>query len=78
MSPRRTQLMRLIKAARNAAALQPDGSKVPTTRCFSLEGEVHEMLQQAADSGKLAVVTQTYAHRVMRLVMEKVRGWGNG
>jgi hypothetical protein len=30
------------------------------------------MLDHAEDMGKLAVVTQTYAHRVMRLLNEKV------
>lgn len=64
--------MKLIKAARNAAALQPDGSKVPTTRCFSIQAELGEMLETAEQAGKLAVVTQTYAHRVMRLISEKV------
>ncbi|KAG2436135.1 hypothetical protein HYH02_011643 [Chlamydomonas schloesseri] len=68
----KNQLMKLIKAARNAAALQPDGSKVPTTRCFSIQAELGEMLETAEQAGKLAVVTQTYAHRVMRLISEKV------
>lgn len=31
------------------------------------------MLQLAAHANKLAIVTQTYAHRVMRLIAEKVR-----
>ncbi|KAG2490698.1 hypothetical protein HYH03_010859 [Edaphochlamys debaryana] len=68
----KNQLMKLIKAARNAAALQPDGSKVPTTRCFSIQGELAEMLDSALQANKLAVVTQTYAHRVMRLITDKV------
>ncbi|GLC33498.1 hypothetical protein PLESTB_000081600 [Pleodorina starrii] len=68
----KNQLMKLIRAARNAAALQPDGSKVPTTRCFSIQAELAEMLESAAQTNKLAVVTQTYAHRVMRLITEKV------
>ncbi|PNH05649.1 putative serine/threonine-protein kinase [Tetrabaena socialis] len=68
----KNQLIKLIRAARNAAALQPDGSKVPTTRCFSIQGELAEMLESAAHAHKLAVVTQTYAHRVMRLISEKV------
>ncbi|GIL52826.1 hypothetical protein Vafri_8590 [Volvox africanus] len=68
----KNQLLKLIRAARNAAALQPDGSKVPTTRCFSIQAELAEMLEMAAQAMKLAVVTQTYAHRVMRLISEKV------
>ncbi|GIL83200.1 hypothetical protein Vretimale_11287 [Volvox reticuliferus] len=68
----KNQLLKLIRAARNAAALQPDGSKVPTTRCFSIQAELAEMLDAAAQTNKLAVVTQTYAHRVMRLISEKV------
>ncbi|KXZ54565.1 hypothetical protein GPECTOR_4g630 [Gonium pectorale] len=68
----KNQLIKLIKAARNSAALQPDGSKVPTTRCFSIQAELAEMLETAARANKLAIVTQTYAHRVMRLISEKV------
>ncbi|GFR52786.1 hypothetical protein Agub_g15403 [Astrephomene gubernaculifera] len=68
----KNQLIKLIRAARNSAALQPDGSKVPTTRCFSIQGELNDMLEAAAQSDKLAIVTQTYAHRIMRLISEKV------
>lgn len=62
-----------MRAARNAAALQPDGSKVPTTRCYSLQTEITDMIDfQHTASRKLSTLTLTYALRLGRLIAEKV------
>ena len=70
-----SDINRLIRLARDAAALQPDGSRVPRQRC----GFVHARLLALVDpsvSNRLSTITLTYARRIARLVEEKVWGWG--
>ena len=73
-----SDINRLIRLARDAAALQPDGSRVPRQRC----GFVHARLLALVDpsvSNRLSTITLTYARRIARLVEEKVCGcicWG--
>lgn len=65
--------MRLIKAARNAAALQPDGSKIPSHRCSSLQGDIKDLTEAYAQKRRISISTSTYAKRIRTLMEEKVR-----
>ena len=67
----RGEITALIRAGRGAASLQPDGSKVPSSRCLSIFQELGTMIDPS-HSGRLSTVTITYALRILKLVESKV------
>ncbi|MEW5318651.1 MAG: hypothetical protein WDW38_009857 [Sanguina aurantia] len=69
----RADVVRLIKAARNAAALQPDGSKIPSHRCSSLQGDIKDLTEAYAQKRRISISTSTYAKRIRRLIEEKTK-----
>lgn len=72
----RPDLRRLINKARHAAALQPDGSKVPAMRCLNLADEVQEMIvdpgTRSTSSLHNFAVVMTFARRIVKLIRLKV------
>eukprot|EP00955_Chlamydomonas_euryale_P015682 167861-Chlamydomonas_euryale.AAC.1 len=63
----------LVRMARGAASLQPDGSVKPHQRC----GAIADALEAAVDpsvSISLSTLALTYARRILLLVNDKV--WG--
>lgn len=68
----RPEIAKLVRLARGAAALQPDGSKVPSTRCTSIQHELEEMADPLYGARHLSTITITYARRMVRLAEEKV------
>ncbi|GAX76983.1 hypothetical protein CEUSTIGMA_g4430.t1 [Chlamydomonas eustigma] len=64
-------ITRLIRLARDASALQPDGSQVPMQRCNNILSKLLAMVDPAI-SNRLSNVTLTYARRIARLVKEKL------
>lgn len=72
-----TDILKLIRLARSTAALQPDGSNVPNTRCASILKELCDMTDPTV-SLRLDTLALTYARRIAKLTREKVRregGW---
>lgn len=67
----RPEVLKLVRLARGAASLQPDGSKVPCTRCSHIYAELADMAEPLV-ARKLSTITITYAQRMLRLVAEKV------
>lgn len=78
----RDDLTMIVKWARCATALQPDGSKVPATRCTAIHQEISEYVQVTTDAAWAApavtsaacgvAVPLTFGQRVQQLVEEKL------
>jgi len=68
----RGEILKLVRLARVAAALQPDGSKVPATRCLGIQHDLADMSDPAV-SIRLSTITLTYTRRILKLVAEKVQ-----
>lgn len=68
----RPEIVRLVRLARGAAALQPDGSKVPSSRCLSIQHELVDMSNPLGGGYNMSTITITYARRMLRLVEDKV------
>lgn len=69
----RPDIVKLVRCARHAAALQPDGSKVPKTRCSSISAEIEKYSDLAQNrQRKVSATVATYARRMAQLVNEKL------
>ncbi|KAK9828880.1 hypothetical protein WJX72_002570 [[Myrmecia] bisecta] len=67
-------LENLIVWCRSAAALQPDGTKLPTSRCEGILNQISVMLERSADGSAsfLDAESETFARRIKRLIKGKV------